>query len=178
MKRDEAIQQLRSARKEFQDTISGLTEEDLTRAKAIDKWTLKDLLAHIASWDEEMVRVLQTFTMPGESQYTYVISDRNNYAVWNEEQVAARRHLTLSQTMSEFEIARRDLIQVVEGLTDPVLNRTRMTSWGKPATGFELVVLQVAQDHAHSEQVRSYRKKIERWARARHKLTEKRKTKK
>lgn len=178
MKRDEAIQQLRGARKEFQDTINGLTEEDFLRAKAIDKWTLKDLLASIAAWDEELVRVLQTFTMPGESQYTYTISDRNNFAAWNEEQVIARRELTLDRVMSEYEIARRDLIQVVEGLTDPVLNRTRMTSWGKPASGFDLVLMQVAQDRARAEQVRSYRKKIERWARARQKLTEKRKTKK
>lgn len=178
MKRDEAIQQLRGARKEFQDTINGLTEEDFLRAKAIDKWTLKDLLASIAAWDEELVRVLQTFTMPGESQYTYTISDRNNFAAWNEEQVVARRELTLDRVMSEYEIARRDLIQVVEGLTDPVLNRTRMTSWGKPASGFDLVLMQVAQDRARAEQVRSYRKKIERWARARQKLTEKRKTKK
>jgi hypothetical protein len=178
MKRDEAIQQLRAGRKEFQETIAGLVEEDFLRAKAIDKWTLKDLLAHLASWDEEVVRVLQTFTMPGESHYTYVISDRNGFAVWNEEQIAMRRDHSLPQVMSEFEIARRDLIQVVEGLTDPVLSRSRMTSWGKPSTGFELVMTQVEHDVEHAAQVRSYRKKIERWARARQKLTEKRKTKK
>ncbi len=178
MKRDEAIQQLRAGRKEFQDAIAGLEEADMLRPKAADKWTLKDLLAHLASWDEEVVRVLQTFTMPGESQYTYVISDRNGFAVWNEEQVSMRRDHPLPDVISEFETARRDLIQVVEGLTDPVLNRRRMTSWGKPSTGFELVVTQVEHDREHAAQVRSYRKKIERWARARQKLTEKRKSKK
>lgn len=177
MKRDEAIQQLRAGRKELQETILGLTEEDFLRPKAVAKWTLKDMLAHIASWDEEIVRVLQTFTMPGESEYTYVISDRNGFAVWNDEQVAARSERTFSETMSEFEIARRDLIQVVEGLTDAVLNRSRMTSWGKPSTGFELIMGQVEHDREHAEQVRSYRKKIDRWARARQKLTEKRKKK-
>jgi hypothetical protein len=177
MKRDEAIQQLRAGRKELQETILGLTEEDFLRPKAIDKWTLKDMLAHVASWDEEIVRVLQTFTMPGESQYTYVIADRNGFAVWNEEQVGSRRERTFSETMSEYEIARRDLIQVVEGLTDAVLNRSRMTSWGKPATGFALIMTQVEHDREHAEQVRSYRKKIDRWARARQKLTEKRKKK-
>src|SRR5215210_5960681 len=105
MKRDEAIQLLRSSRKELAETISGLTEEDFSRSKAIDKWTLKDLLSHVASWDEEMVRVLQTFTMPGESQYTYTISERNGYAAWNEEQVNARREKSFSEMMSEFEIA-------------------------------------------------------------------------
>ena len=178
MKRDEAIQQLRAARKELSDTITGLTEEDLLRPKAIDKWTLKDLIAHIASWDEEMVRVLQTFTMPGDSQYTYTISERSGFATWNEEQTSARRERTVNQIMGEFEIARRDLIQVVEGLTDPVLNRLRMTSWGKPATGFELISTQVEHYREHAEQIRSHRKKIDRWARARMKLTEKRKLKK
>lgn len=178
MKRDEAIQQLRAARKELQETIGGFTAEDFSRSKAVAKWTLKDVLAHIASWDEEMVRVLQTFTMPGDSIYTYAISDRNGFAAWNEEQVAARAERTVAEVVSEFEIARRDLIQVVEGLTDAVLNRSRMTSWGKAATGFELVMTQVDHDREHSEQIKSYKKKIERWARARQKLTEKRKTKK
>lgn len=178
MKRDEAIQQLRAARKEFSETIQGLTEEDFLRARAIEKWTLKDLIAHIASWDEEIVRVLQTFTLSGESQYTYTISDRNDFAQWNEEQVALRAALSASGSIAEFESARRDLIQVVEGLTDPVLNRSRMTSWGKQETGFELILTQAEHDREHADQVRSYRKKIERWARARQKLTEKRKIKK
>lgn len=178
MKRDEAIQQLRGARKEFSETIQGLTEEDFLRPKAIDKWTLKDLLAHIASWDEEVVRVLQTFALSGESQYTYVIVDKNDFALWNEEQIQMRAARSANEVIGEFESARRDLIQVVEGLTDPVLNRSRMTSWGKQSTGFDLILAQIEHDREHAEQVRSYRKKIERWARARQKLTEKRKTKK
>ncbi len=52
-----------------------------------------------------------------------------------------------------------------------------MTSWEKPATGFDLIRIQVAHDREHAAQVRSYRKKIERWARARQKLSAKRKAK-
>jgi len=178
MKRDEAIHQLRAGRKELQDTLVGLSEEDFLRAKAIDKWTLKDLIAHIASWDEEMVRILQAFSLPGEPVYTYTISDRNGFAAWNEEQVNARRERSVNEILSELETARRDLIQVIEGLTDPVLNRSHITTWGKPATGFELIMTQVEHDREHAAQIRSYRKKIERWARARQKLSEKRKTKK
>src|SRR5262245_5598237 len=153
MKRDEAIQLLRASRKELQETLVGMSEDDYLRAKAIDKWTLKDTLAHVASWDEEMVRVLQTFTMPGESVYTYTISERNGFAVWNEEQVSARRELGVTQVLSEFETARRDLMQVIEGLTDAVLNRKRMTSWGKTATGFELVTTQMEHDREHANQI-------------------------
>jgi uncharacterized damage-inducible protein DinB len=178
MKRDEAIQQLRAARKDLQDTLADLTEEDYTRPRAVGKWTLKDLLAYVAAWDEEMVRVLQTFPMPGESMYTYAIADRNRFAAWNEEQVGLRREHATTRVIAEFESARRDLIQVVEGLTDAVLNRSRMTSWGKPATGFELILAQVERDRENAAQVRSYRKKKERWARARKSLSARRKTNK
>ncbi len=178
MKRDEAIQELRAARKELLETLADFTEEDYLRPNAIGKWSAKDLLAHIAAWDEELVRVLQTFPMPGESVYTYLISDRNNFATWNEEQVALRRNQTLSQTVAEFEGARRDLIQVIEGLTDAVLNRSRMTSWNEHATGFDLIMAQAARDRDCAAQVKSFRKKLERWARARKNLTVKRKTKK
>ncbi len=177
MKRDEALQELRAARKELQETLAGLSEEDYLRPKAIDRWTLKDMLAHVAAWDEEMVRVLQAFSMQAEPMYTYTISDRNGFAAWNEAQVALRRDKPLAEVLSEFEKARRDLIQVIEGLTDPVLNRAKMTSWEKPATGFDLIRIQVAHDREHAAQVRSYRKKIERWARARQKLSAKRKAK-
>lgn len=177
MKRDDAIRELRAARKELQDTFVGLTEEDLTRPKAVEKWTLKDLLAHVASWDQEIVRVLQAFSMQLEPQYSYTISDRNDFAAWNEAQIAQRRDKSLAEITSEFEKSRRDLIQVIEGLTDPVLNRRKRTSWDELATGFELITAQVEHDQEHAAQVRSYRKKIERWARARQKLSAKRKTK-
>lgn len=177
MKRDEAIQLLRAARKELQDALAEFGEEDFKRPKAVNKWSLQDLLAYLAAWDEEMVRVLQTFPMPGESVYTYAISNRNDFAAWNEEQVALRREQTPAQVMAEYEKARRDLMQVVEGLTDAVLNRSRMTPWGEPATGFELLMMQVERDRKSAGLVRSYRKKRERWVRARQTLSAKRKAK-
>lgn len=177
MKRDDAIQALRTGRKELLDALADLNEEDYTRPRAAGKWSLQDVLANIAAWDEEMVRVLQTFPMPGESDFAYTISDRNDFALWTEEQVALRRALSPAQMLNEFESARRDLIQVVEGLTDAVLNRTRITSWGKPATGFELLLLQTERDRGTAEVVRRYRKKRERWVRARKNIIVKRKAK-
>lgn len=176
MKRDEAILELRAARRELQEVLRGLADEDFVRPKAVDKWTVKDVLAHIAAWDEELVRVLQAFSMQAEPVYSYTISDRHDFAAWNEEQVAQRRARPLSEILAEFEHARRDLIQVIEGLTDPVLSRKKITSWGKMATGFELIAIQADHDREHAAQIRSFRKKIERWARARQKLSAKRRS--
>ncbi len=174
MKRDEAIAKLRAARKELQETLVGISEEDWARPGAIQKWSLKDLLGHIAAWEGEVLRVIQAFAMQPEPHYSYSISDRNDFAVWNAEQIEQRKNRTLEQIRSEFEGSRRDLIQIIEGVTDQVLMRPKMTPWSELRTGFELLDEAAAHDLEHAKDVRSWRKKRERWARARQKYVSKR----
>lgn len=174
MKRDDAIVRLRASRRAFLETLAGVSDEDMVRPNAVEKWTLKDLLGHLAAWDEETLRVIQAFAMQSNPVYSYSISDRNDFATWNAEQFALRQEKTLEEIRAEFDNARRDLIQVIEGVTDQVLMRPKMTSWGKARTGLEL--LQDAADHdvEHAGDVRSWKKKRERWARARQKYVSKR----
>ncbi len=174
MKRDEAIVKLRAARRELFDALSGMTDEDLTRPNAVDKWSIKDLLGHVAAWDEETLRVVQAFIMQTNPVYSYSISDRNEFASWNAEQAALRKDYSLEQIRRELENARRDLIQVIEGVTDQVLMRSKVTPWGKTRSGLELLEDAAAHDLEHSRDIRSFRKKRERWARARQKYTSKR----
>jgi uncharacterized protein (TIGR03083 family) len=174
MKRDEAVNKLRAARKELVASLEGVGEEDKLRPNAVKKWSVKDLLAHIASWDEEVLRVIQAFAMQQEPQFSYSISERSDFAGWNADQIELRRERSLEQVQTEFRNARRDLIQVVEGLTDQVLMRPKMTSWGKVRTGFDLLDEMVQHDAEHTKDVRSWRKKRERWARARQKYVSKR----
>ncbi len=174
MKRDEAVIKLRAARKELQDTLAGISEEDELRPNAVEKWSIKDLLGHIAAWDEETLRVIQAFAMQSDPQYSYAISDRNDFASWNAEQAAARQGRTLLEIRNEFDNARRDLIQVVEGVTDQVLMRPKHTSWNAVMNGLDLLQISAEHDLEHARDVRSYRKKRERWARARQKYVSKR----
>lgn len=178
MKRDEAVNKLRAARKDLLESLQGVSDDDKLRPNAVEKWTVKDLLSHMASWDEEVLRVVQAFAMQPEPRFSYSISERNDFAVWNGEQVELRKNLTLEQAETEFRNARRDLIQVVEGLTDQVLMRPKMTSWGKMHSGFELLDEMVQHDAEHTRDLRSWRKKRERWARARQKYVSKRREKK
>src|SRR4051812_26232191 len=40
-------------------TIDGLSEADLSRPGTIGSWAGRDLMVHIANWDEEMTRLLR-----------------------------------------------------------------------------------------------------------------------
>jgi uncharacterized damage-inducible protein DinB len=174
MKRDEAVIKLRAARKELLESLYDVSDEDMLRPNAVEKWSLKDLLGHIAAWDEETLRVIQAFAMQTEPQYSYAISERNDFGTWNEEQFQIRQDHSLEQVRHEFEGARRDLIQVIEGVTDQVLMRPKRTSWNTTQTGLELLDEAAAHDLEHAMDVRRWRKKRERWARARQKYVSKR----
>jgi hypothetical protein len=43
MKRDEAVNKLRAARKELVESLEGVGEEDKLRSNAVEKWSIKDL---------------------------------------------------------------------------------------------------------------------------------------
>lgn len=174
MKRDEAVNKLRAARKDLLESLQGVADDEKVRPNAVEKWSIKDLLAHIASWDEEVLRVIQAFAMQPEPRFSYIISERSDFAGWNSDQIALRKERSLEQVQVEFRNARRDLIQVVEGLTDQVLLRPKMTSWSKVRTGFELLDEMVQHDIEHTRDIRSWRKKRDRWARARQKYVSKR----
>lgn len=174
MKRDEALLKLRAARKELQQVLAGVPDQDRVRLKAVGEWSVKDVLGHIAAWDEECLRVIQAFAMQTEPQYAYTISEHNDFGAWNSEQIALRKERPLAAVKQEFDNARRDLIQIVEGMTDQVLMRSKLTTWGKERTGLELLEDLAAHDLDHAAMLRRWRKKRERWARARKKYVSKR----
>ena len=177
MKKNELVDRLRRSRHALLLALKDLSSEDLLKPKAVGGWAIKDLLAHLASWDAETVRVMQAFVMQDEPKYAYSISNYNDFATWNADQIATRQAQTLEQTLRELDTARSDLMQVLDGMTDPVLRRAKKTPWGRVASSYDLIVTQIEHDEEHLQNIMSFRKKMERWQRARTAAASKRKKK-
>ena len=177
MKKSELVDRLRRSRHALLSSLQDLTAEDLLKPNAVNHWSLRELLAHLASWDAEVVRVVQAIAMQEDPKFAYSISTYNDFATWNAEQIAIRQHQTLEQTLRDLDTARSDLMQALDGMTDPVLRRVKKTPWGRVASSYDLVVTQIEHDEEHRKHILSYRKKLERWQRARAKATVKRKKK-
>jgi uncharacterized damage-inducible protein DinB len=167
MKKTELVDRLRRTRYTLLDALKGLNEEDMLKPNAVNKWSLKDLLAHLASWDAEVVRVMQAFAMQDEPKFAYSISAHNDFATWNAEQIALRAPMTLAQTLRDIDTARSDLMQTLDGMTDPVMRRTKKTPWGRVASSYDLIITQIEHDEEHLKHILSFHKKMERWKRAR-----------
>lgn len=87
-------------------------------------WTLKDLLAHLASWAGEFRREVETVRR-GES-FDYEIPFALSVVGpnrWNEEQVLGRRGLSLEEILEEYEAETRRLEELVLEMPEEALYR-------------------------------------------------------
>jgi uncharacterized protein (TIGR03083 family) len=52
---------------ELQQSIEGLTDAQLTQPETMDQWSIRDVLAHITTWEEETLKHLPTIMAGGRS---------------------------------------------------------------------------------------------------------------
>jgi len=99
--------------------VAGLRPEDAERT-AIGDWSIKDIVAHIAAWDEESCRRLELIAAGREAE----IVDYSDAEVddWNAQAVAQRRSASWSDTLAELSAARDRLQRALFALPDEHLS--------------------------------------------------------
>ncbi len=121
--RDEALTTLREGYDEIHRLLEGVSDEDLSRPRTIGggEWSAKDLLGHVASWEEIALQALAEWRdgrRPAiEDVFTSHAVDRVN-----EENIAAKAPLPPDDVQIGAEETHHALIDVVEGMRDDEWN--------------------------------------------------------
>ena len=147
--RDQLVEDLEQARDELRASYQGLSDEQMTRAGAVGEWSVKDVLSHIASWEEVALPDLQRVAR-GDTP-TLASFDLSKADDWNAMVMSLRRNLPLDQVLRELDIARVDLIVAVSQLPDSALAE------GQFARG--TVTICAVHDREHAEDISQWRKK-------------------
>jgi hypothetical protein len=131
--KSDAIAGLEAARKETLDSINGIPEEKMAIA-AFSSWSVKDVLCHLASWEQFAVPDLQRLSRGHIPQLATLRLEEIDD--WNAGLMRSRNLFSLPQAMFELEESRRQLIdalnaqpeglfatgQMVRMLTDGMVN--------------------------------------------------------
>ena len=131
--KSEAIAALETVRGETQDAINGIPEEKMAVA-AFGTWSVKDVLCHLASWEQFAVPDLQRISRGHIPQLATLRLEEVDD--WNVGLMRSRNLFSLPQAMFELEDSRRQFIdalnaqpegvfaagQMVRMLTDGLLN--------------------------------------------------------
>ena len=112
--RRNAVRQIAASRKSTLAFIAHLPAREILRRRTLDEWSVKDLLAHLMSCDEETIRRLRLIERgraDGILWFNMAIADR-----FNARTVGAARRLSLPAVLRRMARARAELITRLETL--------------------------------------------------------------
>lgn len=109
---------------ELRESYTGLTDEQLVQRGALGEWSVKDVLAHVTSWDEEALKHLPTVAR-GERPPRYAA--QGGIDAFNARSAERTRDLPLATVLAGMDETHARLVAYVRGATE-IANPSRFTN--------------------------------------------------
>jgi hypothetical protein len=140
----QALAELERTRSELLAALAGLDEAALDRKGIVGEWSIKNVLGHIAAWEDWVVQVLPVRMSTGKTPADFRARTQDEDR-FNAEEVAEREELTPGEQLMELERTRAELLAWVSGLDAGALARRQpWDTW--PGTLPEYL-LEALRDH-------------------------------
>ena len=115
------LKRLDTAWAAFIESYAGLPDARLTEPGAMGDWSVKDILAHVTTWEEEALKHLPLI-IEGGSPPRYVTY--GGIDAFNAQMTERKRGLTLSEVQTQLDETHHRLIDFVQGLPEDQLRPT------------------------------------------------------
>ena len=134
MHKERLFQRITTAWQELQDAIAGLPDAALRAPGAVGEWSVRDLLAHIATWEEEALKALPVIVEGGKlPRY----ASQGGIDAFNARQQEAKRHLSLDRLRLEMASTHQRLLALIDRVPEQAyaaegrfLKRLRLDTYG------------------------------------------------
>jgi len=141
---------LAAARDELLTAAARVPPEERASRPVCGKWTLKDVLGHVADWEWLGVDGLREMAAGHAPQVEYV----EDLDAWNQAHTEARRSQSWEAIWADFHAARQALMEVLHGMTQAHLERSFPSPWGSDLTPYRWTYVYLAHDREHAEGLR------------------------
>ncbi len=157
MTRAEILAQINQAHANLVAAFAGIPDDVMTTQPVIDWWTLKDVLGHIAMWQQVAIQFIDEFQRGGVPT-PLGLADDDALDAYNKRGAALRRDWSLARARAEFDTSFRDLVAAVEPLSDANLNQPLPPPWSEGRNLAYLIAVN-SYEHApeHTEQIVKWR---------------------
>jgi hypothetical protein len=155
MDKDQALEEFSRSRTELLESIDGLAEQQMTQQPVEGSWTIKDLLAHLESWERTLLTPLANYTQSGKFTPEVIPDD----LVWNDQQAENWRMKSLQTVISELHDTRREILEQVSKL-NPAQWEVELTApWRGRGTLADLIAGLSWHENEHLESIHNWIKK-------------------
>jgi len=158
--KDELLSLIHHARRELENVIRPLSEGQLTRRGPFG-WSVKDHLAHLATWELGIVALLQKrprFAAMGVEEAVSQSKKEDKIDEINELIFQQRAHRTVSEVMADFEEVHARLLQILDNMDEEALFQPYASYLPEGTTGSQLPVIHwiAGNTYEHFDEHRGY----------------------
>ncbi len=121
MTRQQLLQRLDKAWGAFKESYAGLSEPELTRSGVTGDWSVRDILAHVTTWEQEALKylplILQGGTPPRYStQY-------GGIDAFNARMTEQKKGLSLAEALGQLEDVHQRVVELVQSVPEEQVTR-------------------------------------------------------
>lgn len=112
MDRQQLLKRLDNVWRDFQDSYAGLPDPLLMEPGVTGDWSIRDILAHVTTWEEEALKHLP-FIIDGKKPPRYSVA-YGGIKAFNAHKTEEKKNLSLSEVLRQQESTHRRLIEFIE----------------------------------------------------------------
>lgn len=115
MNREQLLTRLENAWGAFRQSYAGLSDAQMTTPGVAGDWSVKDILAHVATWEEEALKYLPLIIEGGRPPR---YASYGGIDAFNARMTAAKRGFSLADILRRLEDTHRQLIVYLHGVPE------------------------------------------------------------
>jgi hypothetical protein len=121
MNRQQLLKQLDQAWAAIKESYAGLSDSQLTEPGVTGHWSVKDILAHVTTWEEEALRYLPLIIKGGKpARYSL---QYGGIDAFNAQMTEQKRGLSVSDVLRQLDETHRRLIDYVQSAPEEQFTR-------------------------------------------------------
>ena len=152
MNRQQLLQRLDTAWEQFKESYAGLSNSQLAEPGVMGNWSVKDILAHVTTWEEEALKALPIIAAGGRTpQYSKLYGGIDAF---NAQMTDQKQGLALAEILRQLDETHRRLIDYIQGI--PAEQFTRETRFRR-----RLRLDTYSHYPLHAQAIREWRDQLE-----------------
>src|SRR5258708_40245141 len=120
MDKQQLLKQLEKAWAAIKESYDGLSDSQLTEPGIMDNWSVKDILAHVTTWEEEALKYLPLIITGGRPP-RYI--QYGGIDAFNAQMTEQKRGFALSDVLRRLDETHRRLIDYIQSVPDEHFTR-------------------------------------------------------
>lgn len=112
-------------------------------------WRVRDIIAHLAVWDHQVVKSLRAFRSGGE----YAIPDLDDDD-FNQETILVFKEMTAVNVLEQSEQARKEFKDAIQDIPPEMYPGDMLYPWGERGSIAQLVDYMIEHDAEHRQEIK------------------------